>query len=122
MPVASAAAAWRIQAVGAASHHTRPARPRNRVHGPGHGPTRVPARILDRALALDLARILVLGLGLGRILDLDPGPAQGPARIRPGHRPDLARIPIRPRLRRRTGTIRSGMPPRSPPASRSPRR
>jgi len=106
MPVALAAAAWRIQAVGAASHHTRPARPRNRVHGPGHGPNRV------------LARILVLGLG--RILDLDLGP--GPARIRPGHRPDLARIPIRPRLRRRTGTIRSGMPPRSLRASRSPRR
>ncbi|MET4617258.1 hypothetical protein ABIA71_002841 [Stenotrophomonas sp. 2619] len=110
MPVALAAAAWRIQAVGAASHRTRPARPRNRVHGPGHGPNRVPARILDRAL--DLARIR----------DLDPGPAQGQARIRPGHRPDLARIPIRPRLRRRTGTTRSGMPPRSPPASRSPRR
>lgn len=106
MPAALAAAAWRIQAVGAASHRTRPARPRNRVHGPGHGPNRVPARIL------------VLVLGLGRILDLDPGPA----RIRPGHRPDLARIPIRPRLRRRTGTIRSGMPPRSLRASRSPRR
>ncbi len=120
MPAALAAAAWRIQAVGAASHRTRPALPRNRVHGPGHGPNRVLARIL--------ARILVLVLGLGRILDLDLDQDldldldPGPARIRPGHRPDLARIPIRPRLRRRTGTIRSGMPPRSLRASRSPRR
>lgn len=111
MPAASAAVACPTAAVDS---------PRTRR---GLAPLRIPARARARSRARILARVPVPTLLRGRDpgrdlilqaldldLDLDPDPGLGldPGRIRPGH-------PLR-RPRRRTGTIPSGMLPRSPQA------
>lgn len=91
----------------------------------GLAPPRIPVRARARSPARILAQVPVPTLLRGRVpardlilqvldqaqalaLDLDLDPALAPGRIRPGH-------PLR-RPRRRTGTIRSGTPPRSPQA------
>lgn len=117
MPAASAAAACLMGAAG--SRRTRrglaphPIPVRARARSPARILAQVPVPTLLRArdpVRDPIRQALVLALALGRVLVLvlDPG------RIRRGHR--------RLRLRRPTGITRSGTPPPSPRASRSPRR
>jgi len=111
MPAASAGVACPTAAVDS---------PRTRR---GLAPLHIPARARARSRVRILVRVPVPTLLRGRDpgrdlilqaldldLDLDPDPGLGlaPGRIRPGH-------PLR-RPRRRTGTIPSGMLPRSPQA------
>ncbi|MDQ1108456.1 hypothetical protein QE424_001615 [Stenotrophomonas rhizophila] len=91
-----------------------PARIRDQLRDrdPARAHTRVLAPTLAPVLARVLDRIPALGQGLDLDLDLDLVPARVPAPILDlGHTPGPARI----RLRHRTGTTRSGMPPPSPP-------
>lgn len=110
MPAASAAAVC-LTAAGSRHSHRGLAPPR--IPARARSPARilaqvpVPTLLRGRDLGLDPIR---LGLGLG--LDLDQVLVQVPGRIRRGPR----------RPRRPTGTTRSGTPPPSPPASRSPLR
>ena len=111
MPAASAGVACPTAAVDS---------PRTRR---GLAPLRIPARARARSRVRILVRVPVPTLLRGRVpardlilqvldqaqaLALDLDPVLAPGRIRPGH-------PLR-RPRRRTGTIRSGTPPRSPQA------
>lgn len=119
MPAASAVAVCLMGAAG--SRRTRRALAPHPI--PVRARARSPARILAQVPVPTLLRgrdpvrdpiRLGLGLVLVLVLVLDPVlvPVLVPGRILRGHR----------RLRLPTGTTRSGTPPPSPPASRSPRR
>lgn len=85
-----------------------PARIRDQLRD--RDPARAHTRVLAPTLAPVLARVLNRIPALGQGLDLDLVPARVPAPILDlGHTPGPARIRLR--LRHRTGTTRSGMPP-----------
>lgn len=113
MPAASAGVACPTAAVD--SPRTR--RGLAPLHIPARARARSPARILAQVPVPTLLRgrvpardliLQVLDQAQALALDLDLDPVLAPGRIRPGH-------PLR-RPRRRTGTIPSGMLPRSPQA------
>ncbi|OFS96532.1 hypothetical protein HMPREF3113_03230 [Stenotrophomonas sp. HMSC10F06] len=109
MPAASAAAVCLMEAAGSRRARRGLAPPRIPVRARARSPARilaqvpVPTLLRGRVPARDL---ILQVLDQAQALDLDP--VLAPGRIRPGH-------PLR-RPRRRTGTIRSGTPPRSPQA------
>lgn len=99
------AVAWPIPAGAAA------ASPRIR---PGQGLRRNQVRIPDLDLVQGPAPVHILALAPGPVHTPAPAPVLARVRIRPARPRVPARIRIPRRLRRRTGTTRSGTPPRSP--------